>query len=90
MKIEIVFTNDAGETAVLATNETVSDPKADARHIWQLRQDADAIRRLTLPESWAVSQTCQEMAFTYLPLDVSQPVSVLAAAQFHGLKLVQE
>jgi hypothetical protein len=86
MEIKILFTDDAGEVHTLATNRTISEPEAP-RSIWQMDQDAEAIRALTVPQAWAVSQTCQQMAFTYLPLDVSTTEAARRAAEFHGLEI---
>lgn len=79
MRIELVITNDAGESSVIASSITLQGNPVSIRTM-----DLGAtpsLRAMTTAESYAASELCVRAAFTLLPLD---PSNEHVAAAFAG------
>lgn len=85
LKIEIVITNDAGESSVIASTNRLSGGTSTGGHIFctNLHGHEDARRALTVSESMAVSRLCFSVGAHTFAIDPTDTASLAAARAYH-------
>ena len=77
-KIEIVITNDAGETSVVSITKRVSKSISETR-------SGDGIAALSLRDVQAVSLLCMTTAMEFLPVSMQNPDMVKVVEAYHAI-----
>ena len=77
-KIEIVITNDAGESSVISITQRVSASLYETR-------GSDGIAGLSLRDARAVSFLCMTTAIQFLPVDMHDPGMLKVVEAYHTI-----
>ncbi len=77
-KIEIVITNDAGESSVISTTQQVSKSISETH-------GCDGLAGLSLCDARLVSFLCMTTAMRLLPVDMSDPGMVAVVDAYNAI-----
>ncbi len=80
-RIEIVITNDAGESSVIASTNRID--AASRIYCTRLHGHEDARRAMTVSESMAVSRLCFAVGAHTFAIDPTDTASLAAAKAYH-------
>ena len=80
-RIEIVITNDAGESSVIASTNRID--AASRIYCTRLHGHEDARRAMTVSESMAVSRLCFAVGAHTFAIDPTDTASLAAARAYH-------